>query len=204
MVLAYHVIIGAYGFWLPNDPRGSWSDFVGSWELYRRGGRATKTNETRSVAHVPHDRRHRLATNEALKYPAVQFSGIQARAIGNGFGKYAEHSGLKIWACAIMPDHLHLVVARSNLDIEQVVVQLKGEATQQLIDDQIHPYQNIVLKNGRRPKCFARGQCAPFLDSVEDILRAIPYVEDNPKKDGLPEQKWSFVTPFDPSFAVLL
>ena len=22
-VLAYHVIFGAYGFWLPNDPRGS-------------------------------------------------------------------------------------------------------------------------------------------------------------------------------------
>lgn len=30
MVLAYHVIFGAYGFWLPNDPRGSWSKFVAS------------------------------------------------------------------------------------------------------------------------------------------------------------------------------
>jgi hypothetical protein len=28
MILGYHVIFGAYGFWLPNDPRGSWSDFV--------------------------------------------------------------------------------------------------------------------------------------------------------------------------------
>jgi len=33
MVRAYHVIFGMYGFWLPNDERGSWSDFVGSWEL---------------------------------------------------------------------------------------------------------------------------------------------------------------------------
>jgi hypothetical protein len=30
MILAFHAIFGAYGFWLPNDPRGSWSDFVGS------------------------------------------------------------------------------------------------------------------------------------------------------------------------------
>ena len=37
MIHAYHVIFGAYGFWLPNDPRGSWSDFVGSWELLRFG-----------------------------------------------------------------------------------------------------------------------------------------------------------------------
>ena len=49
MVLAYHVIFGAYGFWLPNDPRGSWSDFVGAWELLRFG-KATKTTERRSVA----------------------------------------------------------------------------------------------------------------------------------------------------------
>ncbi|HUT10853.1 MAG TPA: hypothetical protein VMY42_10175 [Thermoguttaceae bacterium] len=49
MVLAYHVIFGAYGFWLPNDPRGSWSDFVGSWEL-ARFGKATKVSTRRSLA----------------------------------------------------------------------------------------------------------------------------------------------------------
>jgi hypothetical protein len=54
MVLGYHVIFGAYGFWLPIDPRGSWSEFVGSWELFRYG-RATKTDERASVAHKPRD-----------------------------------------------------------------------------------------------------------------------------------------------------
>ena len=42
MVLAYHLIFTAYGFWLPNDPRGSWSDFVRAWELFITG-KATKT-----------------------------------------------------------------------------------------------------------------------------------------------------------------
>src|SRR5438034_5148372 len=42
MVLASHGIFTAYGFWLPNDPRGSWSDFVRSWELFLAGGFATK------------------------------------------------------------------------------------------------------------------------------------------------------------------
>ncbi|MEX0703139.1 MAG: hypothetical protein WD069_13675 [Planctomycetales bacterium] len=50
MFHAYHVIFGAYGFWLPNDPRGSWSDFVGSWELLQFG-RATKVTTRRSLAH---------------------------------------------------------------------------------------------------------------------------------------------------------
>src|SRR5689334_5419414 len=54
MVLAYHVIFGTYGFWLPNDPRGSWSDFVRSWELLRYGP-ATHVHTRRSTAYDPHD-----------------------------------------------------------------------------------------------------------------------------------------------------
>jgi len=37
MIRAFHVIMTAYGFWLPNDPRGSWSEFVGSWEIFQHG-----------------------------------------------------------------------------------------------------------------------------------------------------------------------
>ena len=41
-VLAYHAIFTAYGFWLPNDPRGSWSSYVRSWELFLAGGNELK------------------------------------------------------------------------------------------------------------------------------------------------------------------
>src|SRR5688500_8195914 len=88
MIVGYHLIFGAYGFWLPNDPRGSWSDFVGSWELYRYGGPATKTSETRSLANVPHDHAARIAAKRALLRPAVQFTGLQARAVVGGFADY--------------------------------------------------------------------------------------------------------------------
>ena len=37
MIIGYHSIFGMYGFWLPNDPRGSGSDYVASWELFRHG-----------------------------------------------------------------------------------------------------------------------------------------------------------------------
>ena len=42
-VLAAHIIFTCYGFWLPNDPRGSWSEWVASWELLRYG-KATKVD----------------------------------------------------------------------------------------------------------------------------------------------------------------
>ncbi|MBE3096792.1 MAG: hypothetical protein IMZ55_10790 [Acidobacteria bacterium] len=79
MALAWHLIFGAYGFWLPNDPRGSWSDFVGRWELVRFG-KATKVDVPWSLAAVEHDRRLRGETKQALKFPPVEFSGRQALA----------------------------------------------------------------------------------------------------------------------------
>src|SRR5271168_2880452 len=134
MVFGYHVIVGAYGFWLPNDPRGSWSDFVGSWELFRYGP-ATKTETTHSIAYAPHDVQLRLAAKKALKYPPVKFSGVQARAVGRGFGKYVRASGVVVRACAILPDHVHLVIDRYRFKAEQIVIQLKGDATTQLEEE---------------------------------------------------------------------
>jgi REP element-mobilizing transposase RayT len=193
MIIGYHIIFGAYGFWLPNDPRGSWSDFVGSWELYRFEP-ATKTNATRSVAGRQHDTRQRLAAKQALKYPPVQFSGVQARAVGRGFARYAEAAGLVLRACAILPDHVHLVIDRFRLSAESVVIQLKGDATERLLEEQLHPFGHLRDRKNRTPKCWARGQWSVFLETDEDVYRAIRYVEDNPIKEGKPRQRWPFVT----------
>src|SRR5688572_13621473 len=117
MVRAYHVIFGTYGFWLPNDPRGSWSDFVGAWELFRYGP-ATKVETRSSVAANPHNRRLRLEAKTALKYPPVTFTGLQARAVGIGFGESERKGHVQILACAIPPEHVHLVIARHRLKVE--------------------------------------------------------------------------------------
>lgn len=188
MVIASHVIFGAYGFWLPNDPRGSWSDFVGAWELFRYG-RATKTTETRSLAARPHDHRLRLAAKTALKRPAVRFTSSQIEAVARGFGDYAGRSKLKILACAVLPDHVHLVLARNRLQVESLIVQLKGAATRRLNAEGLHPFAGDE-------NCFARGQWKVFLDAPEDVQRAIRYVEQNPIKEGLPSQSWQFITPY--------
>src|SRR4051812_12810050 len=100
MVLAYHVIISAYGFWLPNDRRGSWSDFVRAYELLKFGF-ATKINTRRSVAGAPHNASLRAAAKRALRYPPVIFTGEQALCIAGGFIDAIRHSHYTIYACAI-------------------------------------------------------------------------------------------------------
>lgn len=197
-VLGYHVIFSAYGFWLPNDPRGSWSKFVGDCELYRAGGRATTTTERRALHRDPHDRAKRLAVKRKLARPAVRFDGLQAWSACQGFGEYARASGLRVWACAIMPDHVHMVTGPFRLSVESVVNQLKGAATRRLIADGRHPFAHLADPGESPPKCWGRGLWSVFLDAPEDIVRCIRYVENNPTKDGKPRQSWSFVTPYEP------
>jgi REP element-mobilizing transposase RayT len=196
MVLAYHVILSAYGFWLPNDPRGSWSDFVRAWELVRFG-KATKTDERCSLAAEAHDAEARLAAKAALKFPPVKFTGLQARAVGRGFGAMVEKSGLTIWACSILPEHVHLVIRRHRFKVEQIVNLLKGAATRRLNEEGIHPLAQFIGSRRRPPHAWARKGWQVFLDSESDIVRAIKYVEDNPMKEGLPPQRWPFVQTFE-------
>ena len=152
MIVGYHVIFSTYGFWLPNDPRGSWSEFVGSWDLFRYG-RATKTSERRSLAYEQHDRATRLEAKRALKYPPVNFTGVQARAVARGFAGYVARTGLAVWACAILPDHVHLVTGKPGMKVEQLVIQLKGDATQEMEQEGIHPLSAYKVDGDRSPKC---------------------------------------------------
>jgi hypothetical protein len=109
--LADHLILSTYGFRLPNDPRGSWSDFVGAWDLFRYGGHATKVDTTESLARHRHDRVRRLGAKQYLKYPPVSFTGVQARAVATGFWHAAIEGDYAIHSCAILQDHCHLIIA---------------------------------------------------------------------------------------------
>ena len=195
MVRAYHVIFCAYGFWLPNDPRGSWSDFVGAWELLRFG-RATKTCTRQSRASAPHDHARRAQAKQALKYPPVSFTGIQARAVAHGFVEYVAKAGLSVWACSILPEHVHMVIARNRRLIEQIVNHLKGSATRHMIQDGLHPLAGCARPGRRPPHMWARGQWTVYLNDDAEIRRAIRYVQNNPLREGKRRQCWRFVTEY--------
>ncbi|REJ89647.1 MAG: hypothetical protein DWQ34_19195 [Planctomycetota bacterium] len=198
MVIASHVIFGAYGFWLPNDPRGSWSTFVGAWELYRNGGNATKVSTRGSLAGEAHDVMRRLAAKEERKYPTVRFDERQRHAVGEGFGGFAKRNGLRILACAVLAEHVHLVIARHHYKAEQAVLLLKGAASRELEERKLHPMAQFPRKKGRLVSCWSRGEWKVFLSDATDVERAIAYVDENPVKEGLPAQTWDFVRPWAP------
>ena len=195
MVLAYHLIFTTYGFWLPNDPRGSWSTFVRSWELYWYGA-ATKTTTRASVASRDHDRTVRRAQKSALRYDPVHFTAQQMTTVARGFARAAAESGYVVYACSILPEHVHLVVQRHRNLAEQMIGHFKARATQALLEEAKHPFLKHRRSDGSVPCAWARRGWKVYLDSVEDILRAVRYVENNPLKQGGPRQTHGFVTPY--------
>jgi REP element-mobilizing transposase RayT len=191
VVHAYHVIWGAYGFWLPNDPCGSWSDFVASWELARFG--KASMSESRDSAALTRLVKWRERAQESLKYLQVILTGQQAQSVGKGFAEAVRKSRFSILACSILPQHVHLVIARHTYEVEQIANLLKGEATKQLKADSLHPHARAAKSNGKVPSMWAVRLWKVYLDNQDAIEAAICYVEENPIKEGKPLQKWSFV-----------
>lgn len=191
MILGTHLIISAYGFWLPNDPRGSWSDFVGSWELYKFGP-ATKVNDSRNYAKDSHDISLRREAKRALKYPPVRFNDAQRNAIATGFARASTEAQYLCLACCIGHDHAHLVLGRHDRDPEVIAGHLKSNATRELTSLGIHPLNGFTGKRGGLPTPWSEGCWKVFIDDEAQLGSAIKYVQRHPQKEGLPAQSWDF------------
>ena len=179
MIIAYHAIWTTYGTWLPNDPRGSYSEAVYNAELAALGdvrcGRQDPQPDRRTL------RRFHVAARSALARPVFRMDGAARSAVAASFPAVVRRLGLVVRACAIMQDHVHVVVMRSRHRLEYIVNQLKGGATQAL---------------GLERTPWTRGGWKVFLNDEEALGAAVAYVEANPPAAGLPSQRWDFVTPF--------
>ncbi len=140
----------------------------------------------------------RNAAKQALKYPPVHFDGRQALAISRGFAVAIAEHDYQVFACSILPDHVHLVVVRSDRPIERVVTHLKVKATAQLNAENRHPLCSFTDRRGLSPTPWGAKCWKCFLDDHRGIARAIRYVEENPTKEGKRRQQWPFVVPWDP------
>ena len=196
MVRWCHAIVSVYGHWLPNDPRGSWSEFVHAYELYRFGGRATTVAGKRSYAYDPHDARLRREAKEQLKYPPARFDARCRDSIARGFARACEEFGFVIHACAISDDHVHLIAGRDAArDIEGVVAVLKARATTAMTQDVTHPMQRFTGRDGRALTPWSKSLWSVFIEDERQLTSAIAYVERHPEKDGLARQHYPFVVP---------
>ncbi len=130
----------------------------------------------------------------ALAFPPAIITGRQALEISRGFAKAIGEGPYKVYACATLPDHVHLVIGASERRIRQVVGHLRSRAT--------HALREQDLWDGR-PLSGEHGWNV-YLESAAAVERAIRYVNNNPLKEGKKRQTWSFVVPFVAAEAIRL
>jgi REP element-mobilizing transposase RayT len=196
MFLGWHLIFTTYGFWPPNDPRGSGSTRVRTWHLYDAAGEATKVHTRRSVAARPHNMSIRRAAKEALKYPAVELSGLQARAVARGIAAVCPKVKLVMHACAIMPSHVHAVVAVHRLDGDEIIACLKRAGTRGMNDEGLHPMAAYPRENGRLPIPWVQRGWKVKIYAPKQMRDCIRYVERNLVRAGFAAQRWGFIVPY--------
>src|SRR5262249_48063727 len=105
MVAGYHLICTPYGWWLPNDPRGSSSHEIrveriaDSGELHHGRKRVQP-----SGAEL---RRFFRESRPVLTHEVLPFDDEDIALLGAGFEEVIAWRKYTCYACAIMPDHVH-------------------------------------------------------------------------------------------------
>ena len=186
MVLAYHLIWTAYGTWLPNDPRGSGSrSVVASWlaplGAVHFGRKAVQPR--RSIVQDFYGRASGL-----LQQPVIRFDAAQREVIAAAFAEVVRATPYMCYACAVMPDHVHLVIRKHRRNAEEMIDDLQCASRSRLSAESLIPPVHPAWTNGGWKR---------YLDTPERIRRTVQYVEGNPAKEGLAPQTWPFVDAYD-------
>ena len=195
MILATHLVFSCYGFWPPNDDRGSWPARVWAKHLQPLG-EAKKVTVGHSIAHHPHDREKNRAIRDALQYPVVRLDAPQRACVAAGIAEAVDRIDIAVHACAIMPDHVHLIVAPHHQTVEYLSGFFKRCATKHLTRAGLHPLEGYANSRRQTPTPWVRGEWKRFIFDVKGVQDRIVYVENNPVQIGLPKQEHSFVKPF--------
>jgi REP element-mobilizing transposase RayT len=186
VVLAYHLIWVAYGWWLPNDLRGSMSKEIASDVIADLGalhyGRKKVQPASRDI------RAFYQRAKAILKFPLLTFAPPEIDAIAHAFSDVIRTERYTCYACAILRDHVHLILRKHKHLAEEMIANLQEASHEAVL--------NVELRHFDHPVWGGPGWKV-FFDSTDDIWRTIPYVEDNPVKAGHPIQKFPFVTPYD-------
>ncbi|MSQ96573.1 MAG: hypothetical protein EXR98_18765 [Gemmataceae bacterium] len=186
MIAGYHLIWTIYGAWLPNDPRGSSSIEIRSDILRDLGeihyGRK-KVQPNGAVL-----RRFMQQAKPRLKHDVLQFYDDEIRMVAESFAATIKARRYTCYGCAIMPDHVHLLIRKHRDKAEEMIGFLQDDSWQRL--------QAIKTRPGDHPVWGGPGWKV-YLDACADMERTVRYILNNRIKAGMPAQRWDFVTEYD-------
>jgi REP element-mobilizing transposase RayT len=185
IVIAHHLIFTAYGWWLPNDPRGSGSQSIYTDVLKQLGELHFGRKRVQPIGHVIRDFYAKAAA--LLQHPLLTFDENARSEIATAFADVVETQRYTCYACVIMPDHVHVLMRKHRDSAEEMIEHLKDASRARLAP---------AHRPAEHPT-WGGGGWKVFLDHPDEVRRTIGYIRRNPLPLGLPEQHWLFVKEYD-------
>jgi REP element-mobilizing transposase RayT len=186
IVIAYHLIWTLYGWWLPNDLRGSTSKTIRSDALRELGELHFGRNKIQPASHEI--KNFHAQAQSLLKYPLLELSTRSIAIVADGFAEVIRQFRYTCYACAILPDHIHLILRKHRDSAEEMIARLQDAGRLRLSASGLFPPNHPI---------WVRGGWKVFLDHPDEIHRTIGYIENNPLPYGMAIQKYDFVMPYD-------
>ena len=121
-------------------------------------------------------------------HPLLEFGATEVKFIADAFADAMKQFKYTCYACAIMPDHVHLLIRKHKHLAEEMIANLQIASRLRLREQGLRQFDH-PLWGGPGWKVF--------LDNPEHIWRTINYIELNPVKIGHPKQSYSFVIPYN-------
>jgi REP element-mobilizing transposase RayT len=118
----------------------------------------------------------------------LSFEPRECRVVADALAGAIKECKYTCYACAVMPDHVHLVIRKHRDLAEEMIERIQSLSRKRLVDCGIRELEHPT---------WTRGGWKVFLDHPDEVWRTIRYVEQNPQKMRLPAQKWSFVTAYN-------
>jgi REP element-mobilizing transposase RayT len=186
IIIGHHLILHGYGHWLPNDPRGSGSTGIRDEKLEDLG----PVHTGRKKQQPPHEklREFRRAAEPLLDFELLWFDDAKRQALAESIEETIRSNGYTVWACAVMRNHIHLCVRRHRDDAKTIW----GKFAEQTIAG-LRLFANVPPLH----PIWSQRPYKVFLYTPDDVRRVVAYIENNPAKDGLAPQSYSFVTRYD-------
>lgn len=123
-----------YGRWMPNDSRGSHSNWVWNKSIFIAGSRIIGEK----TGHFDESQFNRQI--EKLKHKPVTWDKNQILCIAKAIEIVFAELDAPVYACAILPDHAHILSGWHRPEIHKVVAVVKETATAFVIENGLHPY----------------------------------------------------------------
>ena len=124
IVIAHHLIFTAYGWWLPNDPRGSNSKTIRNDVIAELGeihfGRKRVQPASGVIGEFYRE------ADKRLRHELLIFSERDVAAIATAVEEGTKEQRYTSWACAVVPDDVHVLIRKSKTSAEGLVDRLQN------------------------------------------------------------------------------